>query len=392
MDRVLLKPGSNTIRHDALVAVSSQFEVLPWNEPPTPVERLPLSLLRYTLPSRYCDSDKLLDFAARNFGTCAPGAPTVRAICDWIHNNIEYRYGSGCPDIAASDTIANRYGVCRDFAHAAIALCRTFNIPARYVTGHLPDIAFQDPGTSMDFHAYMEVYLGGEWHTFDARFNTPRVGRVKIACGMDAVDGAFTTIYGSAWLTSFQVWAYQVGPVTDFYRRSGGFGAAVGWHAADPLARAERCPQTGLEACEGAGLRSGEPPHVIGLIMRMAAALIFAILAYAEVAGTFSGTWTSGANGPGGDIRIAFTPAPPGEYQARSSFTYQSQEVKTTPVSAKVDGNQVVVVFQYDLGGAKLQSTMRGTLTGDKIQGKYVSQATEGGQVVDEGTWAATRK
>ena len=212
VDRVLLKPGSNTIRHDALVAVSSQFEVLPWNEPLTPIDQLPLSLLRYTLPSRYCDSDKLMNFAAQNFGHYAPGAPTVRAICDWIHNNIEYRYGSGCPDIAASDIIARRYGVCRDFAHTAIALCRTFNIPARYVTGHLPDIAFQDPGTAMDFHAYMEVYLGGEWHTFDARFNTPRVGRVKIACGMDAVDGAFTTIYGSAWLTSFQVWAYQVDP------------------------------------------------------------------------------------------------------------------------------------------------------------------------------------
>ena len=211
VDRVTLKPGENTIRHDALVAVSSQHEVLPYNEPPLAVEQLPLSLLRYTLPSRYCDSDKLMDFA-RAFWTCAPGAPTVQAICDWIHNNIEYRYGSGCPDISASEIVSRGYGVCRDFAHTAVALCRTFNIPTRYVTGHLPDIAFQDPGTAMDFHAYMEVYLGGEWHTFDARFNTPRVGRVKIACGMDAVDGAFTTVYGTAALKNFQVWAYQVDP------------------------------------------------------------------------------------------------------------------------------------------------------------------------------------
>ena len=105
------------------------------------------------------------------------------------------------------------FGVCRDFAHTAIALCRTFNLPARYVTGHLPDIGSKIRVSAMDFHAYMEVYLGGEWHTFDARFNTPRMGRVKIACGMDAVDGAFTTIYGTAWLTSFQVWAYQVDPI-----------------------------------------------------------------------------------------------------------------------------------------------------------------------------------
>ncbi len=212
VDRVLLKPGANTIRHDALVAVSSQHEVLPFNEPPTPVDQLPLSLLRYTLPSRYCDSDKLMNFAQQHFGAYPPGAQTVQAICDWLHHNIEYRYGSGCPDISASDVINRGYGVCRDFAHTAVALCRTFNMPTRYVTGHLPDIAFQDSGSPMDFHAYMEVYLGGQWHTFDARFNTPRVGRVKIACGMDAVDGAFTTIYGNAWLKSFQVWAYQVDP------------------------------------------------------------------------------------------------------------------------------------------------------------------------------------
>lgn len=212
VDRVILKPGSNTIRHDALVAVSSQHEMLPFNEPPADVERMPLSLLRYTLPSRYCDSDKLMNFAAQHFGSCPPGAQTVQAICDWLHKNIEYRYGSGCPDISASDVIARGYGVCRDFAHTAVALCRTFNIPTRYVTGHLPDIAYQDSGSPMDFHAYLEVYLGGEWHTFDARFNTPRVGRIKIACGMDAVDGAFTTVYGTATLTSFQVWAYQVDP------------------------------------------------------------------------------------------------------------------------------------------------------------------------------------
>jgi transglutaminase-like putative cysteine protease len=206
----MLMPGRNEIRHDALVAVSS----LPDNrEGPVngvPVAQLPCELLRYTLPSRYCDSDKLLNFAWNNFGQIPHGLQRVQAICDWVHNNIEYRFGSGRTDLSASEVIERRFGVCRDFAHAAIALCRAFNLPARYVTGHLPDIGYVDPGTPMDFHAYCEVYLGQEWFTFDPRYNVPRIGRVKVAHGADAVDGAFATIYGEANLTRFQVWAYQV--------------------------------------------------------------------------------------------------------------------------------------------------------------------------------------
>ena len=100
--------------------------------------------------------------------------------------------------------------MCRDFAHLVIALNRTFNIPARYVTGHLPDIGFPDPLNHMDFHAYAEVYVGGHWFTTDARFHVPRIGRIKVSCGQDAVDGAFSTIFGAASLSYFQVWAYQV--------------------------------------------------------------------------------------------------------------------------------------------------------------------------------------
>ena len=210
--RSTFMPGRNEIRHDALVAVSS----LPDNRQIMgnilPVGQLPHQLLRYTLPSRYCDSDKLMNFAWNNFGQVPHGLPRVQAICDWVHHNIEYRYMSGRSDLSASEVIGRRYGVCRDFAHAVIALCRAFNLPARYVTGHLPDIGFIDPGTPMDFHAYCEVYLGQEWLTFDARFNVQRIGRVKVAHGADAVDGAFATIYGEASLTNFQVWAYQVNP------------------------------------------------------------------------------------------------------------------------------------------------------------------------------------
>jgi transglutaminase-like putative cysteine protease len=212
LDRVVLKPGINTVLHDAIVSVRSQPELIPTVEAPVPIDRVPGSILRYTLPSRYCDSDKLMRFAAEKFGSCVPGGPTVRTICDWLHSNIEYRTGSGSPELTASDVIGRGYGVCRDFAHTAVALCRCFNIPARYVTGHLPDIGFQDPGGPMDFHAYLEVFLDHQWITMDARFNTARIGRVKIACGMDAVDGAFSTIFGDASLNLFRVWAYQINP------------------------------------------------------------------------------------------------------------------------------------------------------------------------------------
>jgi len=211
--RSTFMPGRNEVWHDALVAVSSLPDSRQINGNIVPVGQLPHELLRYTLPSRYCDSDKLMNFAWNQFGQIQHGLPRVQAICDWVHNNIEYRYMSGRPDLSASEVIDRRYGVCRDFAHAVIALCRAFNLPARYVTGHLPDIGFIDPGTPMDFHAYCEVYLGNEWLTFDARFNVPRIGRVKVAHGADAVDGAFATIYGEATLTHFQVWAYQVDPL-----------------------------------------------------------------------------------------------------------------------------------------------------------------------------------
>jgi transglutaminase-like putative cysteine protease len=209
--RVVLHPGRNEIRHDALVSVSS----LPDNQDiagaqPIAPGGVPPAVLRYTLPSRYCDSDKLTNFAWQKFGQVENGLPRVQAISDWVHHNIEYRYASGRPDLSAWDVLQRGYGVCRDFAHLQVALARTFNLPARYVTGHLPDIGFPDPTNHMDFHAYAEIYLGGKWFTFDARFNVPRIGRIKVSCGLDAVDGAFSTIYGAADLSYFEVWAYQV--------------------------------------------------------------------------------------------------------------------------------------------------------------------------------------
>jgi transglutaminase-like putative cysteine protease len=209
--RVVLAPGTNFIRHDAIVAVPSKPDNYDLGAAPAlaPID-IPPSVLRYTLPSRYCDSDKLINFAWEKFGAVEHGWPRVQAISLWLHENFEYRYMSGRPDLSAWDVLQRGYGVCRDFAHLAVALNRTFNVPARYVTGHLPDIGFPDPEGHMDFHAYAEVFLGGNWYTTDARFHVPRIGRIKVACGQDAVDGAFSTIFGGANLTYFEVWAYQV--------------------------------------------------------------------------------------------------------------------------------------------------------------------------------------
>lgn len=209
--RVTLPPGTNCFRHDAIVAVCSEPDNhgLTAAVPQSPAD-LPASLLRYTLPSRYCESDKLTDFAWREFGHIEHGMPRVEAISRWIHENLEYRYMSGGADLSAWDVLQRGYGVCRDFAHLATALNRTFNLPTRYVTGHLPDIGFPEPDGHMDFHAYAEVYMGGTWFTTDPRFHVPRIGRIPLSRGQDAVDGAFSTIYGGATLTYFEVWAYQV--------------------------------------------------------------------------------------------------------------------------------------------------------------------------------------
>jgi transglutaminase-like putative cysteine protease len=209
--RVKLARGANYFRHDAIVATTSlpDNHHLPAASPLAPSE-LPVGLLRYTLPSRYCDSDKLAKFAWDKFGTVEHGLPRVAAISLWLHENIEYRHLSGRADLSAWDVLQRGYGVCRDFAHLAVALNRIFNLPARYVTGHLPDIGFPCPEDQMDFHAYAEVYVGRNWYTSDARFHVPRIGRIKISCGLDAVDGAFSTLYGGATLSYFQVWAYQV--------------------------------------------------------------------------------------------------------------------------------------------------------------------------------------
>ena len=171
--RVILAPGLNKILHDALVEVSTASDKSDQFGNAPSIATLEPAFLRYLLPSRYCDSDKLFAFAREKFGHIYDAGAQVQAISDWVHNNIEYRFASGRPDISAAQIIDRGYGVCRDFAHCTIALCRAINIPARYVTGHLPDIGHVDPGSPMDFHAYSEVYLGGQWHVLTPATTNP---------------------------------------------------------------------------------------------------------------------------------------------------------------------------------------------------------------------------
>ena len=262
--RSILMPGRNQIRHDALVAVSALPDRRRVRMSPLAIEDIPVELLRYTLPSRYCDSDKLYCMAWNLFGAIPDGIPRVQAICDWVHQNIEYRFMSGRSDLSASEVIHRRFGVCRDFAHAGISLCRACNIPARYVTGHLPDIGYVDPGSPMDFHAYFEVYIGSEWFTFDPRFNVPRIGRIKLAHGLDAVDTAFSTIYGDARLTRFQVWAYQVdlnqvslGDPIDLSKRLDGTATVRMTHGCPTIRRSEAPNLSGQDSHPSARTISG---------------------------------------------------------------------------------------------------------------------------------------
>jgi transglutaminase-like putative cysteine protease len=208
--RVLLQPGENVVRYDALVTVSPEPDIIRPNARFVPPQELSPELLRYTLPSRYAETDELLNFAWENFGKVPAGWERAKAICDWVHRHIEYKLGYSFSDWSAADTILRRHGVCRDMAHVIIALCRAFNMPARYSVAYLPDINVAEDGTPMDFHAYAEVWLEGGWQVFDARYNISRKGRIFIASGLDATDTAFATIYGAARLTRFQVWADPV--------------------------------------------------------------------------------------------------------------------------------------------------------------------------------------
>ena len=208
--RIAAPGGSLTFRYDGTFAVPDAPDVINLAAAQDPVPALPDDVLVFTLPSRFCQSDLLMDEAWALFGDTPLGYARVQAICDWVHTNVAYGYGSSGPTISAVDTYQSRRGVCRDFAHLPVTFCRALNIPARYVFGYLPDYGVEPPDVPMDFHAWFEAFLDGRWYTFDARHNMPRIGRVKIAQGRDAVDVAMVTSYGNARLQSMTVWTDAV--------------------------------------------------------------------------------------------------------------------------------------------------------------------------------------
>jgi transglutaminase-like putative cysteine protease len=174
------------------------------------LEGLPVDTLVYLLGSRYCETDRLSEFAWSKFGAIPKGWSLVQAICDFVHGHIAFGYQHANPAKTAFDALTERRGVCRDFAHLAITLCRCMNIPARYCTGYLGDIGVPPDPAPMDFSAWFEAYLGGRWYTFDARHNQPRIGRILIARGRDATDVAIATTFGPATLSAFRVKTNEV--------------------------------------------------------------------------------------------------------------------------------------------------------------------------------------
>jgi len=168
------------------------------------VEDLPNEVLQFLLNSRYCEVDRLSATALDLFGHIAPGWGRVQAICDWVHNRVQFNYRHTRPTKTALDVYTERVGVCRDYQHLAITFCRALNIPARYATGYLGNIGVEER-LPMDFSAWFEAYLEGQWWSFDARNNMPRLGRILMAVGRDASDVAITTSFGVANLTGFEV-------------------------------------------------------------------------------------------------------------------------------------------------------------------------------------------
>jgi transglutaminase-like putative cysteine protease len=208
--RILAPAGRTTISTSFDVYDSGLPDEVNWNAIQHPVEDLPDDLLTFLLGSRYCETDRLSDTAWSLFGGIPPGWGRVAAICDFVHHHIKFNYQDARSTRTAWEGYQEGRGVCRDYAHLAVAFCRCMNIPARYCTGYLGDIGVPPPDAPGDFSAWFEAYLGGRWYTFDARHNFPRIGRILMARGRDATDVAISTVFGPSVLSGFTVFTDEV--------------------------------------------------------------------------------------------------------------------------------------------------------------------------------------
>ena len=208
--RLVIPAGRSVITYRATMTVPDAVEDADEDAPELPADQLPDETLIFTLPSRYCLPDVLGGEAWSRFGALPPGYRRVQAICDYVNGHLKFSYGSSNTRSTAADVHASGYGVCRDFTHLAVSLCRALNIPARYVFGYLAEIDVPRRDEPMDFAAWMEVYLGDRWWTFDPRNNDRRKGRVLIGRGRDAGDVAMATTFGAPVLESMKVIAEEV--------------------------------------------------------------------------------------------------------------------------------------------------------------------------------------
>jgi transglutaminase-like putative cysteine protease len=208
--RLVAPTGRLGIASAAVVKDSGEPDVVATFAQLHTTQELPEDSLVFLLGSRYCDTEKLSDVAWNLFGQTPLGWSRVQAICDFVHNHISFGYEHARTTRTAWEAFNERRGVCRDFADLAVTFCRCLNIPARYCTGYLGDIGMLPPYGPMDFAAWFEAYLGGRWYTFDPRNNTPRIGRVLIARGRDALDVAIATTFGPNTLVSFKIWTDEV--------------------------------------------------------------------------------------------------------------------------------------------------------------------------------------
>ena len=203
--RFLAQSGPLRLSNSTLIYDSGVADPISLGAREVPVQELPHEVLRYLYSSRYCEVDRFSMIAPELFGALPQGWSRVQAVCDWVHHKVSFGYQHARPSRTALDVFTERIGVCRDFQHLAVTLCRALNIPARYVTGYLGDIGVPVAPSPMDFSAWFEVYLEDRWWTFDARHNHPRIGRVLMAAGRDASDVAMTTSFGMANLKHFSV-------------------------------------------------------------------------------------------------------------------------------------------------------------------------------------------
>jgi transglutaminase-like putative cysteine protease len=211
--RIVAPQGLLRLSTDALIKDTGLPDVVVPQAWQTPVEELPDETLLFLLGSRYCETDRLSETAWQQFGQSPTGWGRVQAICDFVHQHITFGYQYARATKTAMEVFHERVGVCRDYAHLAIAFCRCMNIPARYCTGYLSDIGVPPPYTTMDFAGWFEAWLDGRWYTFDARNNVPRIGRVLIARGRDAADVAISSTFGPNTLKSFKVRTDEVAEV-----------------------------------------------------------------------------------------------------------------------------------------------------------------------------------